>query len=41
MFGVTDGTSLERIFTSLQQRLEAIGPSTDANVHTTQEHGTS
>ena len=35
-----DGRSLETIFTSIQQRLEAaFGSSTGANVHTTQEHG--
>ena len=35
-----DGRSLENIFTSIQQRLEAaFGSSTGANVHTTQEHG--
>ena len=35
-----DGRSLETIFTSIQQRLEAaVGSSMGANVHTTQEHG--
>ena len=42
VLGRTDGGPLESILTSIQQRLEvAMGSSTDANVHTTQEHGTS
>ena len=37
---VLDGRPLESILTSIQQRLEvAMGSSTDANVHNTQEHG--